>query len=369
MARRGPANITALLADIQRRPQVYFPALGRGSAGRTAQAATYLNYAPQFEALAALLNSASETRRTGVQSARRSGLGGSQGIQHIRDSYLEGLGQTLGDLGGPVATDAPARTPEARAAQGLGLSGIALAGMLSSMAAQQVAGIGNQTAQLNRQYSSAQDEIGSKLTGLFGQAGAYNTQQYETLAGQRRKERQAAQLAQERLNTQLMTAGIDPVTGMHSDALDPPSPSEQKTAADLKFFREHGYYPGRGKPGGAKSGKATPGTAGAATQADYKQYQTAYTQANRLVDLVLKAHPDWSDHKIASKILTSGVPVLDGDKTKFVSSDNQAAVWAAVQLRRHGGITRRTASLLHRNGLSVKRLGYKSWAGTPLAGR
>lgn len=219
---RQPRSLNALLADIQARPQVYFPALGKGAAGRTAQAATYLNYGPQFDALTALLGSARTARRTGVQSAVRSGRAGAQGITRIRDSYLGGLKDTLGALGGAVPDGAAALSPEARTAQQLGLSGTALSGMLSGMAAQQIQGIGNQRQQLNSQFRQQRGEIGDKVGALFGQAGAYNTQQYESLAGAARKERAAQALAEARLRTQLMTAGINPATGRYDPSLDAP---------------------------------------------------------------------------------------------------------------------------------------------------
>lgn len=219
---RQPSSISGLLADIQANPLKYFPALGTGAAGQTAQAATYLNYGPQFDALAGLLGSARETRRSGVQSAQRTGLAGSQGIQHIRDTYLTGLKDTLGEAGGPVAADAPVHSADARAAQQLGLSGSALAGMLSGMAAQQVAGIGAQTGQLNRQFNQSRNEIASKIPALLGQAGAYNVQQYETLAAAGAKEKAAAARAAADRRLRMITAGINPETGQYDPSLKAP---------------------------------------------------------------------------------------------------------------------------------------------------
>lgn len=374
MPRTPPRNLGALLTDIYRRPQVYFPALGKGPAGRTAQAATYLNYGPQFDALNAILGTARQTRRTGVQSARRSGLAGSQGIQKIRDSYLEGLGDALGTLGGPVASGAPVSSPEQRAAQQLGLSGTALAGMLSGQAAQQVAGITNQKAQLNRQFSSQRDEVARTVQSLFGQAGAYNTQQFQTLAGQQREARQAAIEAEARLRKDLMVAGINPDTGRYDPSLDAPAkPKEDPVneygvrksvwesmspAQRAKTARE---WKEATSTGDSKPKPTLPGGVPFNTQQQHNSLRSDVLGAKHWASMLLpkfveRYGRDGARKALAQVLLSGGksgdvkIPAFDPDITTY-----------ALDLAMLGHISRGSSKRLHSQGYGVKKLGFKTF--------
>lgn len=384
MARHSPRSLNALLADIQARPQVYFPALGKGPAGRTAQAATYLNYGPQFDALAALLGGARERRRTGIQSARRSGLAGSQGIQKIRDSYTAGLKDTLGTLGGPVATDAATATPEQRAAQQLGLSGTALTGMLSGMAAQQVAGIGNQTQQLRRQFSSERSQIGDKIGALFGQAGAYNTQQFQTLAGAQRKQRAEAIEAQARLRKDLMVAGINPDTGRYDPSLDAPKEpkineygySAEDWAAMSTEARRKIIKGDKNSSGGSPT--RGPGSATReATTAFRKEYGKALywagtlkngLTADEIIQVLIQGRPSKPKFDVVVDPETGRKKrVQVGTIPGIAPISDPMAIRAAVQTALYGGVRKPLVRRLHSAGFRLKDLGIKPWRREPVA--
>lgn len=378
MAPRPPRSLAALLADIQQRPSVYFPALGKGPAGRTAQAATYLNYGPQFDVLNALLGSARQERRSTIQSAQRSGLAGSQGIQAIRDSFVTGAQDRLGGLGGPVAPGAATSSPEQRAAQQLGLSGTAVAGMLSTMAGQQIAGIGNQSAQARRGFSSARNEIGGKLASLLGQAGAYDTQQFTALAGEQKKARADALKTAAARRIQLMTAGINPDTGQYDPSLDKPeTPTINQYGVDSatwaamtpaqrqKAAKDWKQATGTGTGGRPDKG---PGSATAADTKDFRrEYQTALHWANTLkrdlapeeiVQVLIQGRPSKPKYEIQEdpetgkkkRVRVGTIPGID-------PVSDPMAIKAAVQEALYEGVKRGLAKRLRQSGYRLSDLG------------
>jgi len=153
-----------------------------------------------------------------------------------------------------------------------------------------------------------------------------------------------------------------------------PSASEKKTQQEIDFFNKHGYYPTTGPP---KKGKGSGPDWGTSAQQGTAQDEvgSALRDAKRL-----KA-AGYDRHKAATSLLSGakGEPVLDpktgkpvlvtDPKTKVTtkkmtgSLDSHDALWTSVALDvlYDGHISRYNAKRLHARGLKVEDLGYPSY--------
>lgn len=326
MARR-PINLAQILATLQ---QGFRPISG-GPVGQRASAEAQLRYLPALQALLLAGQQANQQYGSDVRGVRRSGLAAAGGIDATRSGFLQQLADT--------------QAPTSEAAAHLGLTRDAVAGELAQMQANQYAGITAGTDRLRQKHESDLAQVVQQMLNTAQQGSLYNVSQYGALSADQRKARQQARqfeaqqkAAQARIDASYRTKGLDPATGK-------PVPGV--------FDKLHPPKTGRG-------GKAVPGTAGAASQADYNRFTTDFAKAKRLA---ATADPRDSDHAVAVMILRDGVPVGVDSKgnPKLETLDNEAAVWAAIQMVRHGGISKRTYGLLHQHGLTAKRLGYKLW--------
>jgi hypothetical protein len=114
-----------------------------------------------------------------------------------------------------------------------------------------------QQLQGRAQAANKVTDILAQIADLQGQKGAYN-QQYRAgrIADEQKTvlSKQALGLDVARAQDAAKTAsdktdlarGVDPVT--HKRIVKPKSVSDQKTAADLAYFKKHGYYPTHGAP-------------------------------------------------------------------------------------------------------------------------
>lgn len=107
-----------------------------------------------------------------------------------------------------------------------------------------------------------------------------------------------------------LNRGVDPVTGQPLPA-DPVSPGDQKTAAELKYFKEHGYWPPTGPPAKPKP-KKTPGLTPAQKQAAQEKEATRVagirTESGKVLSRVQDALGAWA--------ATSKTPVKTGRTIK-----------------------------------------------------
>jgi hypothetical protein len=93
-----------------------------------------------------------------------------------------------------------------------------------------------------------------------------------------------------------LNAGVNPLTGEPIPA-KAPTPSEQKTAADLAFFEKHGYYPSTGPPAKPKTTKSglTPAQQTAKDAKDAAALEKRRTESNkaasRITDVVGRLNP------------------------------------------------------------------------------
>lgn len=170
--------------------------LARGATGQRAAAEAQLRYAPQLDALLALLAQTRVQQTQNVQGIRRGGLTAAGSIGQVSRNFQQQL------------ADTPAPTSEAAAH--LGLTKQAVAGQLAQMQAQQYSGINAGIAQARRQGQTDQGNIMQQLLSAAKQGALYNTSEYDTLASQDAKARQSAAQARATLVAGLAKAGFGP---------------------------------------------------------------------------------------------------------------------------------------------------------------
>jgi hypothetical protein len=141
--------------------------------------------------------------------------------------------------------------------------------------------------------------------------------------------------------------GVDPVT--HKKIVKPRTVSDQKTAADLAFFKKHGYYPSHGAPKDpkTKTGKPTSGPGSITPVAENKIVAQARTLAG-----IIKSSPKVDDK---GQPLTDAMlrkHLLDGTNPTGKPQD-PAIVNMAFDLARKGGLSQPNVDAAHGMGVHV----------------
>lgn len=305
-----------------------FAPIGRGALGQRASIETQLQYGPALQALVMLGQQTSRQHKQQVTGIRRGGFGAAQGIGQIAQDFQGLLGST------------PAPTGEAYGR--LGLTRDAVTGSLARMQAQQIAGIQSGTQRAQREFSQNRQDIITQMLQQAQKGALYNAGQYAGYAEDRRKERKADREFRIRQENELRRAGIDPATGKYDPSLDaPPSASERKTEADLKFFQEHGYYPGTGKPSGGRNSM---------TPEQRRARIEKYAQVRDTVESVANAYKQIAAMKITDKDGKTRAPTsaeVAAAITKRFPKAPPIVLHAGNQLS-HGFLTSGTISALKR---------------------
>jgi hypothetical protein len=272
--------------------------------------------------------------------------------------------------------------------------------------AQQAAGdFGGAQAAFLRGLQGAAAQQGGELQ---GQIAARQSQDQATLGGERSKLRASQvgqftdtllKLRQQEADNAYTRAGLG-LDAAKLAASSVPSASDQKTAADLAFFKKHGYYPqtgptkgpsasekktqqeidffnkhgyypttGPGKKGGANGGASSTVVAGAQNgvgdaQSAAKASGIPVDAAHRhqLASYLLAAHPE--------QAVTQNVKTKDGSVSRKVvqrpASKANDALYTSVALDVliDGHVSRYNAKRLHARGLTVEDLGLPSYTST-----
>jgi hypothetical protein len=149
-----------------------------------------------------------------------------------------------------------------------------------------------------------------------------------------------------------------------------PSASERKTQQEIDFFNKHGYYPttgpakkGRGGAGGgattAQVGDAQSGAGGAVSDAKASGIPLDAAHRHQLATFLMAAHPE--------QAVTQNVKTKDGSVSRKVvqkpATEAHDALWTSIALDVliDGHVSRYNANRLHARGLKVEDLGYPSY--------
>ena len=155
-----------------------------------------------------------------------------------------------------------------------------------------------------------------------------------------------------------------------------PSASDKKTAADLAFFKKHGYYPPTGPP--KKGGKGGTGSSGGATNKETGDAQNAISAATAAAKASgIPIPKDRSQAGALTRWLMTDQP--EQAETQTVRNKNGSvsrkvvtkpahkavdALYASVvaDILIDGHVSRYNANRLHARGLKLKDLGLPSYA-------
>lgn len=369
MAARKPMTFQqALMAS--------FNPVANGPVGQRASHEAMLRYLPQIQALLMLRQQTAQTGRQNVQAVRRGGYAAAGGIGGVRSSFTQQLADT--------------QAPTSEAAAHLGLTRDAVAGDLAKMQAQQYAGVSAGTAQARRATQNDQASIVQQLLGAAQQGSLYNTSEYDSLANDAHKAAQARKQAAATLTAGLLKAGFDaqgnPIPGIFN-RLHPPKINQWgRTDAQWAALTDaqRRQIKKANTPAGSSGGKAAPGTAGAASQSDYNQFNQTLSKARSVMSQYKQLHPHatvrqlatyiqqglpgdsivvpvkYTDPKTGKQVIAKNADGSVKTRTKTLAAipavDNAAAAYAAAELAMYGGVSEHTIKLLHGLGLRISTL-------------
>lgn len=324
---------------------------------------TMLRYDPQAAALMALQRQAEGNYGTSVAQARAGALGArdaidraTPGLAGVYDHALSGAEHARSLVAGDIASLGPGvnrfaaagSAEQGQAVQNLEAGRAQALGSLADRRLATYAGEQGAEHAAHDKLVAGLQQIFQSRADLAGQAGAFKQltalqlqQQAEKLAGADRQK--SADRA-----TRLAIAGVDssgqPIPGGKVDLANQRA-AQKKAAAQAKIHAGE-------LPGGVRL--ATPQQHGSLRDAIDKAQQTVAQ---------LQAGGRSRGQIIA--LLTTGRPAMtvkaNGQNVKIpaIPAAPAAAANAAVDLTFDGGVTPGTARVLHRRGISIKRLGYK----------
>jgi hypothetical protein len=232
-----------------------------------AQAEANVRFGGERSGLLALIAAAQDTYRKSVQQAHSAAA--------ILGAATQQAQNTLADPSNPITSlavkaQAMPGTEGAIVAQNLGLTANSARSLIAEQGVNAAAAQKYQGQQALGQFRSDLGKVQGQQQDLASRYGDYVTGRYDSMVQADRKQRHDANQAARDLAARFALAGVNQRTGkiVPGGASDPTlSPSAQKSAADLQFFRQHGYYPPTGPP---KAGK---GAKGAAPKPEYTPAQ------------------------------------------------------------------------------------------------
>jgi hypothetical protein len=322
---------------------------------------------------------------------------------------------TTGAIGAADQT-AQARIAQDAAIRGADVQGDSVANQATRTAAarQQATQESGRAQQAASDFGGAQAAFLRGLQGAAGQQGgelqgqiAARQSQDQAALGSERAKLRASQvgqftdtllkLRQQEADNLFTKAGLN-LDQAKLDAASRPSASDQKTAADLAFFKSHGYYPqtgptkgpsaserktqqeidffnkhgyypttgpakkGRGGGGGATTaqiGDAQSGAGGAVSDAKASGIPLDAAHRHQLATFLMAAQPE--------QAVTQNVKTKDGSVSRKVvqrpATQAHDALWTSIALDVliDGHVSRYNANRLHARGLKVEDLGYPSY--------
>ncbi len=341
--------ITALTGGLQ--------PIGKGPAGRRAAAEAQLRYLPALQSLGLLGNQTMGQYQQDVRGVRRSGAAAASGIGAVRGQFLSQLDAT------------PAPTGEAAAA--LGLTRDAVAGELAKMQAQQHAGVTSGLSRLRSKRNSDLESIVGQLMQTSDQARLFNISQYEALAQDRREAARAARQWSQGQRNSLVSAGINPDTGVYDPSLNPPEkPAADPVNAygvrksvwesmtpDQRARRVREWKRKTSIDGGGQDTAKLPGGVDLNTNQQHERFGGTVGQVKTWAS---RLKGDMSRSEIAQVLLT-GAESSGGSKIPQIKSE--LAVRVGLDMALLGYVSNGTAKRLHAAGYSVRKLGLPGAAG------
>lgn len=334
--------------------------------------AMILRYQPVIEALLAQRHQNAVNYGKGRSAAQFSGTAAAQGIGRIRDQFVQSTA--------PLA-ELAAKDPSSRVASNLGLSGQAVAGILSEMQAQQVAGIGQRQNTLRDSYTTGQQALIQQLGSSLSQAGTYRSQIKDQLLGDKHKSEAAAAKDQRDYEAGLAKAGLTG-DGKGGFAYDPSlnAPSKPKApsftgpggmyTADQWAAMSPGQRAAANKRFGKRSALSKPTLPGGVDLLPQGEHNTmraritgAATTASTIATALRKDHPGMPKREVRRQV---GLVLTNGAKGIQKVSPDVAGVALDIALDTH--VSGGKVNLLHRQGYSIKKLGLPTLARPRIAG-
>jgi hypothetical protein len=350
MASTRQPNINDFLSQLPKRFQPY---------GQEAVSEANVRFGAERSGLLALLAAAQDTYQKSVAQARSA-------AQIIGAATQQAQGQ-LSDPSNPItglalkAQGMPG-TEGAIVAQNLGLTANATRSLLAQQGVNAASAQRYQSQQALGQFRSDVGKVQGQQQDLASRYGDYLTGRYDSLVGADRKQRHDANQAARDLSARFALAGVDQGTGkvVPGGPGDPTlSPSAQKSAADLQFFKQHGYYPPTGPPKNSK-----PGGGNWLTPEQHNKARDSIDYALSEAKSIRQHAKGLSRQQIA-QTLVQGKPsfstTVNGTRTTIPGIKATSALYArtALDMLYLGYVSAGTKRALNRAGLRIDELGYK----------